>query len=118
MPSVHYTISEACSCKTPLTSFMLCLQVLEPETSEEELADIGTLLNLIIHETDANRNFEFVQALLRVLLQVHGSTLMQDQHLHAKCKKLLQVLKGTWGQLDGLMQKVRCMVGFVGNLSA
>lgn len=97
---------------------MLCLQVLEPETSEEELADIGTLLNLIIHETDANRNFEFVQALLRVLLQVHGSTLMQDQHLHAKCKQLLQVLKGTWGQLDGLMQKVRCMVGFVGNLSA
>ena len=102
----------------PLISSVLCLQVLDPETSEEELADIGTLLELILHEVEANRNFEFVQALLRVLLQVHGSTLMQDQHLHAKCERLLQVLKGTWVGLDGLMQKVRCMVGFVGNLSA
>ena len=104
--------------QSSLTSFVLCLQVLDPETSEEELADIGILLDLILHEMKANRNFEFVQALLRVLLQVHGSTLMQDQHLHAKCEQLCQVLKGTWGQLDGLMQKVRCIVGFVGNLSA
>ena len=92
--------------------------MLDPETSEEELADIGTLLDLILHEMEANRNFEFVQALLRVLLQVHGSTFMQDPHLHAKCEQLLHTLRGTWKQLDGLMQKVRCMVGFVGNLSA
>lgn len=39
-------------------------------SSKEELQDLCRLLDFIAHEIRGNCNFEFVQALLRLVLQV------------------------------------------------
>ena len=59
-----------------------------------------------------------LQALLKVSLQVHGDTIAEHEELAERAQRAQQRLAATWRRLDGLMQSVRCMVGFLGNLRA
>lgn len=60
----------------------------------------------------------FLQALLRVTLQVHGETIAEHAELRERAQRAQQRLSATWRRLDGLLQSTRCMVGFLGNLQA
>lgn len=93
------------------------MQVLEG-APEQELEELALLLSFLEEETGSNRNFEFVQALLRVVLQVHGDVIAEHAELAECAQRTQQRLAATWRRLDGLMQSVRCMVGFLGNLQA
>jgi hypothetical protein len=53
-----------------------------------------------------------------VSLQVHGDTIAEHEELAERAQRAQQRLAATWRRLDGLMQSVRCMVGFLGNLRA
>ena len=46
------------------------LQLVEGMSTKEELQDLCRLLDFLAHEIGGNCNFEFVQALLRLVLQV------------------------------------------------
>lgn len=91
------------------------MQVLEG-AAEEEVQDVALLLSFLEDEVAANRNFEFMQALLRVTLQVHGETLAASPELQEAAQRTQQRLAATWQRLDGLLQSCRCMVGLLGNL--
>ena len=45
-------------------------QLIEGISSKEELQDLCRLLDFVAHEISHNSNFEFMQALLRLVLQV------------------------------------------------
>ena len=45
-------------------------QLIEGISSKEELQELCRLLDFIAHEISHNSNFEFMQALLRLVLQV------------------------------------------------
>ena len=45
-------------------------QLIEGVSSKEELQELCRLLDFIAHEISHNSNFEFMQALLRLVLQV------------------------------------------------
>ena len=85
---------------------------------QQELDDLALLLQFLEEETGGQRNFEFVQALLRVTLQVHGETIAGHAGLAEVASLAQERLGAAWRRLDGLMQSVRCMVGFLGNLQA
>ena len=46
------------------------MQLIEGISSKEELQELCRLLDFIAHEISHNSNFEFMQALLRLVLQV------------------------------------------------
>lgn len=94
-----------------------CPQVLEGGP-EEDLEHLALLLQFLEEETATHTNFEFVQALLRVTLQVHGETIVEHAELRERAQRAQQRLAATWRRLDGLLQSTRCMVGFLGNLQA
>ena len=48
--------------------------------------------------------------------QVHGDAVAERPLLRDAARRLLGRLKPVWGRLDGLLQDVRCMVGYFGNL--
>lgn len=48
--------------------------------------------------------------------QVHGDAVVRHPLLRSAGRRLLGRLKPVWGRMDALMQDVRCMVGFFGNL--
>ncbi len=52
---------------------MCDLQLVEGMSTKEELQDLCRLLDFLAHEINGNCNFEFVQALLRLVLQVSSS---------------------------------------------
>lgn len=95
------------------------MQVLPVEGEEDESAaeveDVRQLLLYLLAELSANRNYEFVQALLKLVLQVHGSCLLQHQALRDLALKLQAAVRSSWGRLDSLLQQVRCMVNYFGN---
>ena len=92
------------------------MQVLDPDVNLDELAALSSLLNMVKSELLLNSNFEFVQAFLKLLLQIHGDTIMQQEKLQQAASELQTVLGKSWSRLDQLLQSSRCMLGFFGNL--
>lgn len=59
-----------------------------------------------------------LQALLRVTLQVHGSTIMEQEGLRERAERIHARLGASWRRVDGLLQGVRCMLGLLGGIQA
>jgi hypothetical protein len=51
-----------------------------------------------------------------LVLQVHGDTIMAHLQLVEQARSLQTALKPAWQRLEGVMQDVRCMVQYFGNL--
>ena len=80
MSLAHWCTSIRCTCLvssaivTPHKVSVGCLlQLVEGMSTKEELQDLCRLLDFLAHEINGNSNFEFVQALLRLVLQVSRS---------------------------------------------
>uniref|UniRef100_A0A0E0Q0R7 Uncharacterized protein n=1 Tax=Oryza rufipogon TaxID=4529 RepID=A0A0E0Q0R7_ORYRU len=89
----------------------------EPQNLEQrpELQSISLLLDYFIHELSCRNNFEFVQAVLKLFLKIHGETIRRHSMLQDKVKKLLDVQSLVWQKIDKVFQSARCMVTFLSN---
>ena len=47
---------------------------------------------------------------------MHGDTIMLHPELVAEARRLQAALRPAWGRVEGLLQDVRCMVQYFGNL--
>lgn len=82
------------------------------------MQDLCSFFDFIDSELIASRNFEFNQALLRAALRVHGDAIVAHAPLKERAARVEKRLQATWTRLDGLLQNVRCMVSFFGDLQA
>ncbi|KAJ0792674.1 putative small-subunit processome, Utp21 protein [Helianthus annuus] len=96
------------------------LQIIDDDDEQEpekrpELITLEQLLDYFIHEISHRNNFEFIQALIRLFLKIHGESIRRQSKLQGKAQKLLEVQSAVWQKLDGLFQSARCMVTFLSN---
>ncbi|WOG96203.1 hypothetical protein DCAR_0415536 [Daucus carota subsp. sativus] len=84
-------------------------------TKKPELHSIELLLDYFIHELSCRNNFEFIQAVIRLFLKIHGESIRRQSNLQDKAKKLLELQSTVWQSVDKLFQSARCMVTFLSN---
>lgn len=87
----------------------------QDEDKIPELNFIELLLNFFIHEVSCRNNFEFIQAVIRLFLKIHGETIRCHQKLRPKAEKLLEVQSAVWQGLEELLQSAGCVVAFLSN---
>lgn len=80
-----------------------------------ELRSIDSLLDYFIHELSCKNNFEFIQAVIKLFLKIHGETVRCQSSLQEKASRLLEVQRSVWHRLDKMFQSTRCMVTFLSN---
>ncbi|CAL1380098.1 unnamed protein product [Linum trigynum] len=83
--------------------------------TKPELVAIQLLFDYFIHEISSRNNFEFIQALIRLFLKIHGETVRRQASLQDKAKKLLEIQAAAWQKIDKMFQSTRCMVTFLSN---
>lgn len=96
------------------------LQIIDDDESLEpsnrpELLSLDMLLDYFIHEISCKNNFEFVQAVVRLFLKIHGETVRCQSQLQEKARKLLETQCAVWQRVDKLFQSARCMIAFLSN---
>ncbi|KAG8633655.1 WD repeat-containing protein 36 isoform X2 [Manihot esculenta] len=96
------------------------LQIIDEDDQQElekrpEFISIELLLDYFIHEIASRNNFEFVQAVIRLFLKIHGETIRCQPKFHEKAGKLLETQREVWQRMDNLFQSTRCMVTFLSN---
>ncbi|RZC75045.1 hypothetical protein C5167_050531 [Papaver somniferum] len=96
------------------------LQIVDDEDEQEpekrpEMHFIELLLDYFIHETSCGNDYEFIQAVIRLFLKIHGETVRCRTQLQNKAKELLEVHSPTWQRIDKMFQSTRCMVSFFSN---
>ncbi|KAJ0250207.1 Transducin family protein / WD-40 repeat family protein [Hirschfeldia incana] len=96
------------------------LEIIDEEDEEEliqrpEFISIGQLLDYLIHEITCRNNFEFMQAVMRLFLKIHGETIRCHPSLQDKARKLLETQSLVWQKMDKLFQSTRCIVTFLSN---
>ncbi|KAJ4968592.1 hypothetical protein NE237_015293 [Protea cynaroides] len=96
------------------------LQIIDDEDLQEpekrpELYSIELLLDYFIHEISYRKDYEFIQAVIRLFLKIHGETVRRQSKLQDKAKKLLEVQSSVWQRMDKMFQSARCMLTFLSN---
>lgn len=96
------------------------LQIIDDDDEQEpekrpELHILELLLDYLIHEISCRNNFEFIQAVIRLFLKIHGETIRRQSKLQEKARKLLDVQSAVWQKVDKSFQSTRCMVTFLSN---
>ncbi|XP_051123637.1 U3 small nucleolar RNA-associated protein 21 homolog isoform X2 [Andrographis paniculata] len=96
------------------------LQIVDDDDSQEpsnrpELQFIELLLDYFIQEISFKNNFEFLQAMIRLFLKIHGESVRRQPVLQQKACKLLEIQSTVWQSIDYLFQSTRCMVTFLSN---
>ncbi|XAR54384.1 hypothetical protein NMG60_11029486 [Bertholletia excelsa] len=96
------------------------LQIIDDDDQQEpdkrpEVHYIDLLLDYFIHEISCRNNFEFIQAVIRLFLKIHGETIRRQQKLQEKAQKLLEIQCSVWQRVDKLFQSTRCIVTFLSN---
>ncbi|KAG2664932.1 hypothetical protein I3760_16G105600 [Carya illinoinensis] len=96
------------------------LQIIDDDDQQEpdkrpELLTIDLLLDYFIHEISCRNDFEFIQAVIRLFLKIHGETVRRQSRLQEKARKLLEIQSTVWQRVDKLFQSARCMVTFLSN---
>ncbi|MBA0795283.1 hypothetical protein Gohar_006159 [Gossypium harknessii] len=72
------------------------LQIIDDENLEDldgkpEMISIELLLDYFVCEISYKNNFEFIQAVIRLFLKIHGETIRRHPKLQGKAKKLLEI---------------------------
>ncbi|PIN27151.1 WD repeat protein [Handroanthus impetiginosus] len=96
------------------------LQIIDDDNEQQpmqrpELHFIELLLDYFIHEISSRNNFEFIQALIRLFLKIHGESIRREPTLQEKARELLEIQSAVWQKIDKLFQSTRCMVTFLSN---
>ncbi|GKV20475.1 hypothetical protein SLEP1_g30599 [Rubroshorea leprosula] len=95
------------------------LQIVDDDQQEldkrSEMIFIELLLDYFIHEISCRNNYEFIQALLKLFLKIHGETIRSHSRLQDKASKLLEIHSDVWQRIDRSFQVTRCMVTFFSN---
>lgn len=98
------------------------LQVIDDDDNDDQEMDkrpelhfIELLLDYFVHEISCRNNFEFIQAVIRLFLKIHGETIRCQSKLQDTARKLLEVQSAVWQRVDKLFQSTRCMVTFLSN---
>ncbi|XP_042014829.1 U3 small nucleolar RNA-associated protein 21 homolog [Salvia splendens] len=95
------------------------LQIVEEDDCDTEssirpeVQFIGLLLDYYILEISRRNNFEFIQAMIRLFLKIHGESVRSQPILQKKAEKLLHIQSAIWQKIDKLFQSTRCMVTFL-----
>ncbi|XP_062115284.1 U3 small nucleolar RNA-associated protein 21 homolog [Humulus lupulus] len=87
----------------------------DDDEKRPELLSIEMLLDYFIEEISCRNNFEFVQAVMRLFLKIHGETIRCKSGLQEKAKKLLEIQSRVWEGVDKLFQSSRCVLTFLTN---
>ncbi|KAK9106301.1 hypothetical protein Syun_022312 [Stephania yunnanensis] len=80
-----------------------------------EIHFIELLLDYFINEISCRNNFEFIQAVIKLFLKIHGETVRCQPKLQDKAHKLLEIQSSVWQKIDKMFQSARCMVTFLSN---
>ncbi|KAF5748637.1 Transducin family protein / WD-40 repeat family protein [Tripterygium wilfordii] len=96
------------------------LQIIDDDDEQEveerpEMIYIELLLDYFIHEISCRNNFEFIQAIIRLFLKIHGESIRRQTQLKDKARKLLEIQGTVWQRIDKVFQSARCMVTFLSN---
>lgn len=96
------------------------LQIIDDEDmhtldDRPEVHTVGLLLDYFIHEISCKNNFEFIQAVIKLFLKIHGETVRIHSSLQEKAKRLLEVQRLVWNRVDKIFQNTRCMITFISN---
>lgn len=101
---------------TQLDAEIRALETFAETASEDDLAPLEALMDFFEHELSAHRNYEFVHALLRVFLEVHGEVVAATPSLALRAERLHARVRGGWLRLEGMLNQARALVAHLGNL--
>ena len=82
--------------------------------TDAEADELGDVLDFFAREIPSGRNFELCHALLAHFLRVHGSAIRERESLRMRAETVRAAARRAWGNVDALMQEVRCALGFFG----
>ena len=80
---------------------------------ENDIDVMDGVLRMFIAQLESRRNFEVVQAYLRLFLNIHSDSLIRNgAEMADALEKLIAVQKETWTGLEGLIHTNLCMINY------
>jgi hypothetical protein len=82
----------------------------------EDMSDLALMLEALDSQLSEGLNFEFMAALLRLALEVHGAAIAARPLLRRVATRIRKHLAPRWARLSNLLGDVQCMAGYAANI--
>eukprot|EP00479_Gromia_sphaerica_P006343 TRINITY_DN1760_c1_g1_i1.p1 TRINITY_DN1760_c1_g1~~TRINITY_DN1760_c1_g1_i1.p1 ORF type:complete len:181 (+),score=31.34 TRINITY_DN1760_c1_g1_i1:150-692(+) len=84
--------------------------------SQNDVEELGLMLQYLRHEVQSKQNFELIQAYINVFLKAHSTTLMENTNLLKSMDLLLKDQQDSWKILESKFSSILSLIGLFGNL--
>lgn len=84
--------------------------------AERDASMVLGFLQALLVLTRQGTDFDLVQGLLRLTLEVHGALFLESVELADVARELSAALRGGWERAEATLASTRCVLGLLGNL--
>lgn len=84
--------------------------------NDQDAQDLETWLQFLETEAASQSNFEFLQALLKATLAIHGEAIMLRQSLRSAAARIESRMSMSWQKLGNKLTQARCVLALLGSL--
>lgn len=88
----------------------------EQNEDQEEANLMVSFLTFLADAISSDTDFEFLQALLRAFILIHGDALSQDDDMKEVAKTVEEETHKAWARICNNLQHTQCLVGLLGNM--
>jgi len=88
----------------------------ERNEDEQDTNLMVTFLTFLADAISSDTDFEFLQALLRAFILIHGDTLAQDENMKEVAKTVEEETHKAWARICNTLQHTQCLVGLLGSM--
>lgn len=89
---------------------------LSVDLKEDGLNLMETFLTFLADAISSDTDFEFLQALLRAFILIHGDTLAQNEHMKGVAKTVQEETHRAWVRIRKNLAHTQCLVGLLGSM--
>jgi len=92
------------------------MEILDDSFGDHEL--LLLFLSFLEHAIASDTEFQFLQALLRATILIHGESISQYPSLQEAARRVEDKTHQAWSRISNMLDHVQCLVGILGSMHA
>lgn len=93
------------------------MEILDDSVDEHEEL-LLLFISFLEHAIASDTEFQFLQALLRAMILIHGESISTHPSLQEAAKRVEEKTNQAWSRISSMLDHVQCLVGILGSMHA
>jgi len=82
---------------------------------DNNFEDLHLILRFILNQLQSKQNFDIIQAVLHIFLNIHMEIIIINEEIMAQCEEVEKIQEKTWMDLEDQINNTLCLLSYFTN---